>query len=123
MVKIPAVDPVEFLLPILAALNGGTTHVNRCISIQPLLAEHRKESGEQRSSEAGEEDCLDLDNHAWGTSPRLWDGGNVVAEGSVVHLVNEDTEESGGIFVWIRLEPGADLDDKGGSDGGEQTSL
>ena len=66
---------------------------------------------------------MDLDDHAWRTNPRLWDSGNSVAERSVVHLVNEDTEESSRLLVWIRLELGIDLDDEGGSDGGEQTSL
>ena len=66
---------------------------------------------------------LDLDNHARGSSPGLWDDGNGVAEGGIVHLVNEDTEEGGSLFVRIGLELGVDLDDEGGSDGGEQTSL
>ena len=66
---------------------------------------------------------MNLDNRAWGTSPRLWDGGNTVAVGGVVHLIDEEAEESGGLFVRIRLELGVDLDDKGGSDGREQTSL
>ena len=123
MVEVPADDPIEFPLPVLTALDGGTSHVDRCVSIQPLLTKHRKESGEQRSSETGEQDCLDLDNRVWWTSPRLWEGGSVVAVGGIVHLIDEEAEESGGLFVRIGLELGVDLDDKGGSDGGEQTSL
>ena len=53
----------------------------------------------------------------------LRDCGNVAAEGGVVHLVEEDTEEGGGLFVQVWLELGVDLDDEGRSDGGEQTSL
>ena len=53
----------------------------------------------------------------------MWDSGDAVAEGSIVHLVDEDTEESSGLFVQIRLELGVDLDDEGRSDGREQTSL
>jgi len=37
--------------------------------------------------------------------------------------VDEDAKESGRFFVWVRLELGVDLDDEGGSDGGEQTCL
>ena len=37
--------------------------------------------------------------------------------------MDEDAEESGGFFIWVWLELGADLDDEGGSNGGEQTSL
>ena len=57
-----------------------------------------------------------------GTGP-LWDGGNVIAEGGVVDLVDEDTEESGCLFVRVWLELGVDLDNERGSDGGKQTSL
>ena len=57
-----------------------------------------------------------------GTSP-LWDGGNVIAEGGVVDLVDEDSKESGCLFVRVWLELGVDLDDECGSDGGKQTSL
>ena len=53
-----------------------------------------------------------------GTRP-LRDRRNVVAESSVVDLVNEDAEEGGGFFVWVWLELGVDLNDEGGSDGGE----
>ena len=58
----------------------------------------------------------------WGTGP-LWDAWNVVAKSGVVHFVNENAKESGGFFVWIGLELGVDLDDEGGSHGGEQTGL
>jgi len=49
--------------------------------------------------------------------------GNVVTESGVVDLVDEDTEESGGLFVGVWLELRVDLDDECGGDGGEQTSL
>ena len=47
MVKIPADDTVELPLPIFAALDGGPPHVDRRVSVQPLLAEHREESREE----------------------------------------------------------------------------
>jgi len=122
MVEIPADDPVELPLSILAALDGGPSHVDRRVSVQPLLAEHRKESGEERSGETREEDCLNLDNHVWGTSP-LWEGRNVVAKGGVVDLVDQDMEEGGGLVIWIGLEFGIGLDDKGRGYGRKQTSL
>jgi len=58
-----------------------------------------------------------------GTGPRQWNCGNVITEGGVVDLVDEDTEESGCLFVRVLLELGVDFDDERGSDGGEQTSL
>jgi len=42
------------------------SHFDRRVSIQPLLAEHCEESGEERNSEIHEEDCLNLDNRVWG---------------------------------------------------------
>ena len=65
---------------------------------------------------------MNLDNRTWGTIP-LWDGRNVVAEGGVVYLVDEDAEEVGGVLGRIRLEFGIDLDNKGRCYGGKQTSL
>ena len=83
-----------------------------------MLAEHREESGEERSCETGIQDGLNLDDRTWGVKP-LRECRNVAAESSIVDLVNEDAEEGGGFFVWIRLELGVDLNDEGGSDGGE----
>ena len=51
------------------------------------------------------------------------DGRNVVAEGGVVYLVDEDTEEGSGVCVRIGLEFGVDLDDEGRGYGRKQTSL
>jgi len=53
----------------------------------------------------------------------LWDCGDVTAKSSVVDLVDEDTEESGGLFARVWLELRLDLDNEGGGYGGEQTSL
>ena len=44
-------------------------------------------------------------------------------ESGLVHIIEDGTEESGGLSVRTRLELGVDCDDKGGSDSGEQTSL
>ena len=62
---------------------------------------------------------LNLDDRAWGTG-LLW-GRNFVVRSSVVHLVDEDAEESGSLFVRVRLEQRVDLHE-GGSDGGEETA-
>jgi len=53
----------------------------------------------------------------------LWDCRNVVAGSGVVDLVDEDAEESGGLFTRVWLELGLDLDEECGGHGGEQTSL
>ena len=49
--------------------------------------------------------------------------GNVATERGVVHLVEEHSNESGGLVGWVWLELGMDLDDEGRSDGGEQIGL
>jgi len=63
-----------------------------------------------------------VNGHAWGAGP-LGDCGNVITESGVVDLVDEDTEQGGSLFVWVRLKLRADLDDESGSDCGKQTSL
>ena len=63
-----------------------------------------------------------MNDRARRASP-LWEGWNVIAEGGVVDLVDEDAEESSGFVIWVRLEVRVDLDDECGGDGGEQTSL
>ena len=121
MPEMPADNTVEFPLPTLATFDGSPAHVGECVSVQPLFAEHREESGEERNGEAGIQHGLNLDDRAWRTRP-LRDGRNSVKSG-VVHHVDDDAEESGGFFTWILLELGVDLDNEGGSDSGEQTSL
>ena len=58
----------------------------------------------------------------WGPGP-LWEGGSVVAECSVVDLVNEDAQQSGCLVVRVGLELRVDLDDERRSYGGKQSSL
>ena len=53
----------------------------------------------------------------------LWEGRNVVAEGGVVDLVDQDMEEDGSLVVRIRLDSGVGLDNEGGSYGRKQTGL
>jgi len=63
----PGEDSVELPLPILAAFDGGSSHVCHGVSVQPLLAEHCDEGSEERSGETCVEEGLDLDEGAWGT--------------------------------------------------------
>ena len=53
----------------------------------------------------------------------LGERGNVATEYGVVHLVQHDSEESGGLIGWVWLKLRVDLDDEGRGDGGEQTGL
>ena len=103
MVEIPRNDTVQLPLPILAALDGRPPHVDRSVPVQPLLAEHCEESGEERSGKTGVQDVLNLDRRSRRADP-LWQSGDVATKGGIVDLVDEDTEESGGLFIWVRLE-------------------
>ena len=87
-----------------------------------MLSEHREEGGEERGGETCVEDRLDLDNRVRGTGP-LWDCRNVIAKGSVVDLVDENTEEGGRLIDRVELELGLDVDDEHGSHNGEETAL
>ena len=58
----------------------------------------------------------------WRAGP-LWDHRDTVAESGVVHLIDEDAEESGGLFVGVLLELGVDLDDECRGHGRKQTGL
>lgn len=122
MVEIPGGDAVELLLTILATFDDGPSHVGRFVSIQPLLAEHREERGEERNGEAGIQHGLDLDDHVWGAGPHR-DCRSIATERGIVHVVYEDTKESDGLVAWVWLELGLCLDDEGGGHRGEQTSL
>ena len=51
VVEVTGDDTVELALSILAVFDGGPPHVGGRVSVQPLLAEHRKEGGEEGSGE------------------------------------------------------------------------
>ena len=122
MVEVPRDNPVEFALSILATFDNGPSHLGRGIPVQPLLAEHGKEGGEQGSGEARVQDSLDLDDGVGRAGP-LWEGRSVVSEGSVVDLVDEDAEESDGLVTRVGLELGLDVEDECRGDCGKETSL
>jgi len=122
MVKVPNDYTIKFLLSMLAALNGSSSHVSGSISIQPLLAKHCKEGREEGNGKACIEDRLDLHNWVWRASP-LRNIGGVITKGGVVNFVDQDTEESSSLIIWVRLELRLDINDECRGDSREQTSL
>lgn len=122
MVKVPSDDTVQFPLAVLAAFYGGPSHVSRRVSIQPLFAEHREERRKKGDSETGVQYGLDMDDRLRRAGP-LRNRRNFVTKSGVVHLVKENSQESGGLFAWVWLESRVDLNDEGRSNGGEQTGL
>ena len=63
-----------------------------------------------------------MDYGVRGTGP-LWESGGVVSKCGVVDLVDENTEESGGLLACVGLELRLDIEDESRSDGGEETGL
>ena len=87
-----------------------------------MFAEHREEGGEEGSGEARINHGLDLGDLVWGAGP-LGNSGSVATEGSVVNLMDKNSEEGGSLLTRVGLELRLDVDDECGGDGGEQTSL
>ena len=53
-----------------------------------------------------------MDDRVRGTSPP-WDCRDIAPESGVIHLVDQNAEESGGLLIRVGLELGVDLDDEG----------
>jgi len=87
-----------------------------------LFAKHCKECSEERKTKTGIQQGLNLDSCIGRTGP-LWDCRGVSTKSGVIELVEENAKESGGLFAWVWLEPGMNLDNEGGSHCGEQTGL
>ena len=90
--------------------------------IQPLLAKHRQECCEERNNEASVEDGLNLDYRTGRACP-LREGGNVVSEGGVVHLVNKNAEEGCSFVTRVGLQLRLELGDEGSCHSRKQTGL
>ena len=63
-----------------------------------------------------------MDHRAGWASP-LRDGRGIVSEHGVVNFVDKDTEEGGGLVVWVRLYLRIDLNDECRSDSGKEAGL
>ena len=122
MVKVPSNDAIKFALSMLAAFNGSPSHASGSILIQPLLAKHCKECREEGSGKADIKDGLDLDDWVRRASP-FRNNRRVVAKGGVINFIDQDTEQSSSLIIWVRLELGLDVDDECRGDSREQTSL
>ena len=51
------------------------------------------------------------------------DGGGFIRDGGLVEGEKDHVEEGCRLFIRIGLEPRVDVDDEGGTNGGEQTRL
>ena len=102
MVKVPSDDAVKLSLSVVTAFFRRPSHVCRLIAIQPLLAKHRQEGGEEGNGETCKENRLDM-NYRGGRPGPSREGGNITSKGGAVDLVNKDAEEGGGLVARVRL--------------------
>ena len=58
-------------------------------------------------------------DHRRRRSGPLWEGWNIVSEGSVVHPVSDESEEGDGLLTRVGLKLRVDLNDERGGDGGK----
>jgi len=100
MVEVPCDNTVELPLSILTALDGRPSHVDRGVSIKPLLAKHSEEGGEDGRGEASVQHYLYLDDRAGRARP-LWEWRYIVTESGAVYVVNEDTKKGVGLVVGV----------------------
>ena len=93
------------------------------VPVQPQLAQHRDECGEQRHQQTRIQEVYGCDDLRRGTIPRWGSGGVFVRDNGPVEAEEDCSEVGFRSFAGIGLEPRLDGDDKGGADCGEQTGL
>ena len=121
-VQWPFLQPIAFALAVSASLDRRSARIPQ-IPVQPLLAQHRDECGEQgdyqtRVHETGHSDdlvrCVFLSR---------WNGRSLTGDGRLIESEENCAEEGGGLLVGIRSEVRMGINDEGGADGREQTGL
>ena len=117
----PLLESIAFALAISATLDHRSANVPQ-VPVEPLLAQHRDECGEQGDQETRVHESSDCDDLT-GRIFHGWNGGGFVRDGGLVEGEKDRAEKSCGLFVRIGLEARVDIDDEGGADGGKQTRL
>ena len=93
------------------------------VSVEPLLAQHRDERGQQRDQETRVHESGDGDDLTWGFFLDGRNGRGLVRCYGLIEGEEDRTEEGCGLFVGIRLETRMDVDDECGANRGEQARL
>ena len=118
----PLLEPIALPLTVSATLDHRPASIPQ-VPVEPLLAQHRDECGEQRDQETRVHESSDRDDLAGRTLLDGWDRGGFIRDSRLVESEEDRTEEGCRLVVGIGLEPRVNVDDKGGADGGEQTRL
>ena len=93
------------------------------VPVQPLFPQHSDECGEQRDQKTRIHETGDGDDVARRIFPNRWNGRNLAGDGGLIKSEEDGAEESGGLFIRIRLEVGIYVDDKRRADSRKQTRL
>jgi len=118
----PLLQSIALPLTVSATLDCRPASIPQ-VPVEPLLAQHRDECGEQRDQQTRVHQSSDGDDLTGRALWDRWDGGSFVRDGRLVEGEEDCTEDGCGLLVRIGLEPRVDVDDEGGADSGEQTRL
>jgi hypothetical protein len=118
----PLLESIALALTVSATLDHRPARIPQ-VPVEPLLAQHRDECGEQRDQETRVHESSDGDDLAGRALLGGWNGGGFVRDGGLVEGEKDCAEEGCRLLVRIGLELRVDVDDEGGTDGGEQTRL
>jgi len=118
----PFLESVALPLTVCATLDRRAAGIPQ-VPIEPLLAQHCGECGKKRDQETRVHESSDGDDLAGRALLDRWDSGGFVWDGRLVEGEKDRAEEDCGLLVRIGLETRVNVDDEGGTDGGEQTRL
>jgi len=100
----PLLESIAFALTITATLDHRPASIPQ-VPVEPLLAQHRGECGEQRDQET----CVHESSNSYNFAGRVflggWDGGGFIWDSGLVEGEEDGTEKSCRLLVWIGLEP------------------
>ena len=111
----PLLESVALPLTVSATLYHRPAGIPQ-VSVEPLLAQHRDECGEQRHQETRVHQSGDGDDLSGRALLDGWDGGGFVWDSRLVESEKDRTEEGCRLVVGIGLESCVDVDDEGRTD-------
>ena len=118
----PLLESIALALTVSATLDHRPSCVPQ-VAIEPLLAQHCNECGEQGDQETRVHEPSDGDDLAGRIFLGGWHGGDFVWDSRLVEGEEDRTEKGSRLVVRVGLELRVDVDDEGGTDGREQTRL
>ena len=121
-VEVPGEHSVHLALSMPTAIDNRSTHLDLCITIEPLLAQHGDERGEEGSGQTRVKDGLNVNNGRIGAIP-FRELGIVTSWDIPKRDTSRDLEEFVTKFLVIRFELCLNVNDEGGCDCGEQAGL